>query len=133
VIRGCSTPGCSTLTLGETCLACEQQEAIGPHVLPRSRPYVPVSGSADIHSLPERTPPPPISGRSASEATSSGLAFEELHELIAELVRERQRLRASGASHTLLERNRRQLARSQWELSQALIERHVPRPAETSP
>jgi hypothetical protein len=62
-----------------------------------------------------------------------GPGVEELHELIAELVHERQQLRASGASHTSLERNRRQLARSQWELSHALIERHVPRPAETSP
>jgi hypothetical protein len=62
-----------------------------------------------------------------------GPGVEELHELIAELVRERQQLRASGASHPSLERNRRQLARSQWELSHALIERHVPRPAETSP
>jgi hypothetical protein len=62
-----------------------------------------------------------------------GTGVEELHELIAELVRERQQLRASGASHPSLERNRRQLARSQWELSHALIERHVPRPAETSP
>jgi len=62
-----------------------------------------------------------------------GPGVEELHELIAELVRERQQLRASGASHTSLERNRRQLARSQLELSHALIERHAPQPAETSP
>jgi ribosomal protein L29 len=50
-----------------------------------------------------------------------GRGVEELRELIAELVHERQQLRASGASHTSLERNRRQLARSQWELSYALI------------
>jgi hypothetical protein len=62
-----------------------------------------------------------------------GPGVEELRDLIAELVRERQQLRASGASRTSLERNRRQLARSQWEFSHALIERHVPRPAETSP
>ncbi len=62
-----------------------------------------------------------------------GPGVEELHELIAELVRERQQLRASGASQTSLERNRRQLARSQWELSHALIERHVPRPCRDEP
>jgi hypothetical protein len=62
-----------------------------------------------------------------------GPGVEELRELIAELVRERQQLRTSGAGRASLERNRRRLARSHWELSHALIERHAPRSAATSP
>jgi hypothetical protein len=42
------------------------------------------------------------------------------------LVAERQQLRERGASEKALERNRLQLARAQWELSHALIERHLP-------
>jgi hypothetical protein len=53
-------------------------------------------------------------------------SVEELQERIAQLVSERQQLRTSGASRALLERNRVQLACSQWELGQALIERHLP-------
>jgi len=45
---------------------------------------------------------------------------------IAALVAERQDLRVSGAAPAAIERNRRQLARAQWELSHALIERHLP-------
>jgi hypothetical protein len=45
---------------------------------------------------------------------------------VAGLVAERQELRESGASQTALERNRIQLARAQWELSHALIDRHLP-------
>ena len=43
------------------------------------------------------------------------------------LARERQELRGRRASAPALERNRRALVRSQWELSYALIERHRPR------
>jgi hypothetical protein len=56
-----------------------------------------------------------------------GPGVESLQERIAVLVYERQRMRSSGASRAALERNRRQLVRSQWQLSQALIERHLPR------
>jgi len=58
---------------------------------------------------------------------------EELQERIAALVRKRQQLRRSGASRQSLEWNRLRLARSHWELSHALIERHLPPSAEKKP
>jgi hypothetical protein len=51
---------------------------------------------------------------------------EELRDRISELVAQRQQLRSFGASGPLLEQNRLELARSQQELSRALIERHLP-------
>ena len=45
---------------------------------------------------------------------------------IAALVAERQELRVSGAATAAIERNRLQIARAQWDLSHALIERHLP-------
>jgi hypothetical protein len=48
---------------------------------------------------------------------------------VAELVAERQQLRERGASDSALERNRIQIARAQWELGHALIDRHLPEPA----
>ena len=45
---------------------------------------------------------------------------------ITALVTERQALRAAGAPTARLEQNRVQIARAQWELSHALIERHRP-------
>jgi hypothetical protein len=51
---------------------------------------------------------------------------ETLLEQISDLTIERQRLRDLGATSVRLERNRVQLARKQWELSHALIERHLP-------
>jgi predicted nucleotidyltransferase len=44
---------------------------------------------------------------------------------VAELVAERQQLRERGANDTALERNRIQIARAQWELGHALIDRHL--------
>jgi hypothetical protein len=57
-------------------------------------------------------------------------SVEALTLRISALVAERQQLRDRGASETMLERNRVQLARAQWELGHALIDRHLPEPAE---
>jgi hypothetical protein len=51
---------------------------------------------------------------------------DELAARIAFLVAARQRLRERGAGVSSLERNRLQLARAQWELGHALIERNLP-------
>jgi hypothetical protein len=53
-------------------------------------------------------------------------SVETLLEEISELTMERQRLRETGVNGTRLERNRVKLARKQWELSHALIERYLP-------
>ena len=53
-------------------------------------------------------------------------SVETLMEQISELTSERQRLRDLGAPPAKLERNRIKLARKQWELSHALIERYLP-------
>ena len=45
---------------------------------------------------------------------------------ISGLTAERQRLRDRGVDAARLERNRVKLARAQWELSHALIERYLP-------
>ena len=50
---------------------------------------------------------------------------ETLQDRIAGLVAERQELRARQANERVLERNRRQIARSQQQLSHALIRRYV--------
>jgi hypothetical protein len=60
----------------------------------------------------------------------SAASVEALTLRIALLVTERQQLRDRGASETMLERNRLELARAQWELGHALIDRHLPEPAE---
>ena len=51
---------------------------------------------------------------------------EALTELLCALTVERQALRATDAGSVALERNRVAIARAQWELSHALIERHLP-------
>jgi hypothetical protein len=51
---------------------------------------------------------------------------EMLLEQIAALTAERQRLREEHVGAARLERNRVKLARKQWELSHALIERYLP-------
>jgi hypothetical protein len=56
-------------------------------------------------------------------------SVEALTLRVAELVAERQQLRERGASEGALERNRIQIARAQWELGHALIDRHLPQPA----
>jgi hypothetical protein len=45
---------------------------------------------------------------------------------ISALVAERQALRGAAAPSARLEQNRLQIARAQWELSHALIQRHRP-------
>jgi hypothetical protein len=50
---------------------------------------------------------------------------EALLEEIAALTAERQRLRDIGVDAARLERNRVKLARAQWELSHALIDRYL--------
>jgi hypothetical protein len=50
---------------------------------------------------------------------------EALMEQISTLTAERQRLRDEAADVGRLERNRVRLARAQWELSHALIERYL--------
>jgi hypothetical protein len=57
---------------------------------------------------------------------------ETLTELLGNLTLERQALRASDAGSVDLERNRVAIARAQWELSHALIERYLPKPAAQS-
>jgi hypothetical protein len=51
---------------------------------------------------------------------------ESLTEQLRALTCERQTLRASDAGSTALERNRVAIARAQWDLSHALIERYLP-------
>jgi hypothetical protein len=51
---------------------------------------------------------------------------EALTELLGSLTLERQALRASDAGSVTLERNRVAIARAQWDLSHALIQRHLP-------
>jgi hypothetical protein len=51
---------------------------------------------------------------------------ETLLDEISSLTVERQGLRERGVNGSRLERNRVRLARKQWELSHALIERYVP-------
>jgi hypothetical protein len=53
-------------------------------------------------------------------------SVELLNERITSLAHERQSLRARGAGWSALERNRVQIARAQWKLSYALIERYLP-------
>lgn len=50
---------------------------------------------------------------------------EELAARLEALVAERQDLRRRSASPTALERNRLQIARTQWELGYVLIDRHL--------
>jgi hypothetical protein len=57
---------------------------------------------------------------------------EALTELLGSLTLERQSLRASDASSAALERNRVAIARAQWDLSHALIDRHLPAAAQNA-
>jgi hypothetical protein len=68
------------------------------------------------------TPLRPIRFRRSRTAKT----VEALTDLLSALTVERQALRASDAGSVKLERNRVAIARAQWELSYALIERYSP-------
>jgi len=59
----------------------------------------------------------------------TSLTVESLADQLGVLTRERQDLRASDAGSVELEQNRVAIARAQWDLSYALIERYLPKPA----
>lgn len=61
------------------------------------------------------------------------LSVEDLIGRIADLVLQRQSMRADGADSAILEFNRQELVRAHHDLSYALIERHCPpKPAEAA-
>jgi hypothetical protein len=60
---------------------------------------------------------------------TTGGDVETLQERIADLVYERQELRAAHADRERLEQNRLEIADFQQRLSRALIARHTPAPA----
>jgi|Tabmets5t2r1_1033131.scaffolds.fasta_scaffold08392_2 hypothetical protein len=61
------------------------------------------------------------------------LSVEDLVGRIADLVLQRQSMRAEGVDSALLEHNRLELVRAHQDLSYALIERHCPpKPAEAA-
>jgi hypothetical protein len=53
---------------------------------------------------------------------------DALQQRVAALALARQELRTGGAEPSALERNRVKLAHAQWELSHALIEKHLAPP-----
>jgi two-component sensor histidine kinase len=57
---------------------------------------------------------------------SPACSVEELQARIGALAASRQQLRADNAPDEVLEENRLELARTQWELSHALIQRYLP-------
>jgi hypothetical protein len=54
------------------------------------------------------------------------LSVEALQARIADLSRERQDLRTLNAAGPELERNRLEIVEAQWDLSHALVRRHLP-------
>jgi len=59
-------------------------------------------------------------------------SVESLTARVSELVAERQELRRGDASVPAIERNRLAIARAQWELSHALIDRYLPSPSRSA-
>ena len=60
------------------------------------------------------------------ERESLACSVEDLQARIGVLAATRQQLRADNAPYDVLEENRLELARTQWELSHALIQRYLP-------
>jgi hypothetical protein len=58
----------------------------------------------------------------------SGLTPEKFQHELSQLALERQRLREAGGTSQLLEVNRLEIGRCQYELSRALIRRHLRHP-----
>ncbi len=77
--------------------------------------------SAPIHTV-DMTSLRPLRFRRRRTAQT----VEALTEHLGTLTLQRQTLRASAAGTVALERNRVAIARAQWELSHALIERYLP-------
>jgi hypothetical protein len=75
----------------------------------------------DMSSMVLRPPIPSRFRRGHSRQSVEALLDE-----ISTLTSERQRLRDQGVDGARLERNRVKLARKQWQLSHALIERYLP-------
>ena len=67
-------------------------------------------------------PSTPVRFRRAADPRAAETLLAEISMLVAE----RQRLRGRAATANRLERNRIQIARAQWELSYALIQRFFP-------
>lgn len=65
-------------------------------------------------------------------AAPASESVEALTARIAALVADRQRLRSDGAGEDALEPNRLEIAQLQWQLSQALIARHLPAAAQNA-
>ena len=65
-------------------------------------------------------------GMNGNRFRRRGASVEELQGHIGSLVTRRQALRENGGTPKALERNRRQLARCQRQLSFALIDRYLP-------
>ena len=63
--------------------------------------------------------------RQLASARLRPIDVERLSDRHAALVRERQELRSAGAALGELERNRLAIVECQWQLSQALIARHL--------
>jgi hypothetical protein len=78
-----------------------------------------------MHSDMSATPLRPVAPARFKRRTTR-LTVEDLQYSIDVLTAERQRLRERQASAAALERNRLKIARAQWELSHALIERYLP-------
>jgi hypothetical protein len=61
-------------------------------------------------------------------AMNANSRINNLERTLADLVQERQALRADGAESAELERNRREIVARQQELSEALISVYAPQP-----